>query len=80
MPATTKEEAFADLVRDYENLWVAIIEQDGVEHVVGHGATAVQAANEATEKGHPQAMLFKVPSFKSRFIYLATATMAAPVS
>jgi hypothetical protein len=69
MPATTKEEAFAELVREYENLWVAIIEKDGVEYVVGQGVTAVQAANDATEKGHPQAMLFKVPSFKSRFVY-----------
>jgi hypothetical protein len=69
MSAANKEEAFADLVREYENLWVAIIERDGVEYVVGHGATAVQAAKEATEKGHPQAMLFKVPSSTSRFIY-----------
>jgi hypothetical protein len=69
MPATNKEEAFAELVRDYENLWVAIIEKDGVEYVVGKGNTAVQAANEATEKGHPQPMLFKVPSFGSRFVY-----------
>lgn len=69
MSATTKEEAFAELVRDYENLWVAIIETDGVEHVVGHGTTAVQAANEAAHQGHPQAMLFKVPSFGARFIY-----------
>ena len=69
MPATNKEEAFAELVREYENMWVAIIETDGVEHVVGHGPTAVQATNDATEKGHPQAMLFKVPSFKTRFIF-----------
>lgn len=69
MPAAyDKENAFADLVRDYENSWVAIIEKDGVEFVVGTGSTAVEAANEATEKGHPQAMLFKVPSFHSRFI------------
>ena len=69
MPATIKEEAFADLVREYENRWVAIVEMDGVECVVGHGTTAVEAANEATKKGHPQAMLFKVPSFSCRFIY-----------
>lgn len=31
MPATNKEEVFAELVRAYENLWVAIIEMDGVE-------------------------------------------------
>ena len=69
MSATNKEEAFADLVREYENLWVAIIEKDGVEHVVGHGVTAVEASNEAMEKGYSQPMLFKVPSFKSRFVY-----------
>ena len=69
MPATNKEEAFAELVKDYENLWVAIIETDGVEFVVGHGVTAVEAASEAAKKGHPQAMLFKVPSSKRRFVY-----------
>jgi hypothetical protein len=69
MSVINKEEAFAELVREYENLWVAIIETDGVEYVVGHGVTAVQAADDAKEKGHPQAMLFKVPSSNSRFIY-----------
>jgi uncharacterized protein DUF5678 len=69
MPATTKEEAFAELVREYENLWVAIVEKNGVEYVVGHGETAVQASDEATKKGHSQPMLFKVPSFKTRFVY-----------
>jgi len=69
MSATNKEEAFADLVREYENLWIAIIEKDGVEHVVAHGVTAVEASNEATRKGYTQPMLFKVPSFKSRFVY-----------
>ena len=69
MPAVDKETAFADLVRDYENLWVAIVEKDGVEFVMGHGQTAVEAAKEASEKGYPQAMLFKVPSFKKRFVF-----------
>lgn len=68
MPITSKEEAFAELVREYENMWVAIIEEDGVEYVVGHGLTAAEAANEATDKGHPQAMLVRVPSFKARLI------------
>ena len=68
MPSTSKEEAFADLVRDYENLWVAIVEKDGVEFIAGSGTTAVKAVNEATEKGYPEAILFKVPSFKTRFV------------
>lgn len=68
MATISKEEAFAELVREYENMWVAIIEKDGVEYVVGHGPTAVEAANEATDKGHPLAVLVRVPSFKTRFI------------
>jgi hypothetical protein len=69
MPAAyDKETAFAELVRDYENLWVAIIDKDGEEFVVGTGKTAVEADKEALSKGYSQAMLCKVPSFNSRFI------------
>ncbi len=67
--SVNKEEAFAELVRQYENMWVALIETDGGEFVVGHGSTAVEAANEAKEKGYSQAILFRVPSFSSRFVY-----------
>ena len=69
MPTTNKEEAFAELVREYENSWVAIVEDHGRECVVGHGPTAVDAANEASAKGYPQVLLFRVPSFDTRFIY-----------
>jgi heterodisulfide reductase subunit A-like polyferredoxin len=69
MSAPDKESAFAELIRDYENQWVAIIDKDGVEFVMGTGPTAVEAAKEASEKGYPQAMLFKVPSFSSRFVF-----------
>ena len=68
MATISKEEAFADLVREYENMWVAIIEKDGVEYVVGHGPTAVEAANEATDNGHPQPILVRVPPFNARLI------------
>jgi hypothetical protein len=64
-----KESAFADLIGDHENRWVAIIEKDGVEFIVGTGNTAVEAVKEATAKGYPQAVLFKVPSFKARPIF-----------
>lgn len=63
-----KETAFADLIRDHENQWVAIIEKDGVEFIVGMGKDAVEAASDASEKGFPDAMLFKVPSFTATFI------------
>jgi Family of unknown function (DUF5678) len=69
MPTNNKEEAFAELVREYENSWVAIVEEDGKECVVGHGSTAVEAKNEATVKGYLQVLLFRVPSFDTRFIY-----------
>jgi len=69
MQGVNKEESFAELVREYENSWVAIIEEDGRECVVGHGPTAVEAANEATARGYPQVLLFRVPSFHTRFVY-----------
>jgi hypothetical protein len=69
MPTIDKESAFAELVRDHENQWVAIIETDGIEFVVGTGQTAVEAAKDAASKGHPQAMLFRVPSSDVRFVY-----------
>jgi len=60
---------FADLVRDHEDQWVAIIEKDGIEFIVGAGKTAVEAANDSAAKGHPEAMLFRVPAFDVRFVY-----------
>jgi hypothetical protein len=77
MPATIdKETAFADLIRDHEDQWIAFIEKDGVEFIVGTGKTAVEAVREASANGHPQATLFKVPSFKARFIFSAAAVRA----
>jgi hypothetical protein len=64
-----KETAFAEMVREHENQWIAIVETDGVSFVVGSGSTAVEAINQAREKGQPQARLFKVPSFDVRLVY-----------
>lgn len=80
MPAVDKETAFADLIRDHEDQWVAIDDRDGVEFIVGQGKDAIEAAREADAKGFPNAMLFKVPSFTSRFVPSATATVTALVS
>ena len=68
MPAVDKESAFAELVKSFENQWIAIDDRDGVEFIVGAGKTAVEAAAEADAKGFPNAVLFKVPSFSSAFI------------
>jgi hypothetical protein len=69
MPAANKEEAFADLVREYENLWVALIERDGKESIVGSGETPTEALAQAKAKGFTNAVLFSVPSFSQAFIY-----------
>ena len=68
MPAFDKETAFAELVRDHENQWIAIDERDGVRFIVGSGRDAVEAAEDAEAKGFPDAVLCKVPSFNATFI------------
>jgi hypothetical protein len=73
MPTIDKETAFADLVKNHENQWVAIDERDGVEFIVGSGKDAVEAAQDAEAKGFPDAMLVKVPSFRATFIPLSAA-------
>jgi hypothetical protein len=69
MTVMDKETAFAELVRDYENLWVAIIEKDGQELIAGSGDTPTKALQEARGKGFTNAVLFSVPSFSQAFIY-----------
>jgi len=69
MPAANKEEAFAELVRAYENQWVAIIEKGGEEIVVGAGRTPKEALSSARDKGFKEVILFSVPSFSSSLAY-----------
>lgn len=77
MPAVDRESAFAELVRDYEDKWIALVEKDGVDVVVGSGNDAVEAATVAETKGFPDAALFRVPSFRSVFVPLASAHLSA---
>jgi hypothetical protein len=72
-----RETAFAELVRDYENLWVALDESAGVTVVVGSGHSAVEAVAAAEATGHPDATLFKVPSFRSSLIPSMTSLPSA---
>ena len=74
MSTVDKETAFAELVRAYENQWVAIDERDGVRFIVGVGRDAVEAANDAEAKGFPDAVLLRVPSFTATFIPSAIPT------
>lgn len=68
MLTVDKETEFAELVRKYENLWIALNEKDGLKVIVGSGRDAVEAAEAAESNGFPDAALFRVPSFTSSFI------------
>lgn len=54
---------FPEIIRPYENKWVALAEVDGKETVVGSGDDATQATFQAQARGFMDAVLFKVPSF-----------------
>ena len=58
-----EEGDFPNIIRDYENKWVALAEVDGKESVVGSGDDATEAAREAKARGFLNAILFRVPSF-----------------
>ena len=63
-----KELAFLSQLEEHENEWVAFIEKDGAETVVGSGKDAVEASRAAEERGFPDAILMKVPPFDRGFI------------
>ena len=58
-----KELAFLSQLEEHENEWVAFIQEDGAETVVGSGKDAVEAIQEAEKRGFPDAVLMKVPPF-----------------
>ena len=57
------ELAFLAQLEQHENEWVAFIQEDGAETVVGSGKDAVEASRAAEERGFPDAVLMKVPRF-----------------
>jgi hypothetical protein len=58
-----KELAFLAQLEEHENEWVAFIEDNGAEIVVGSGKDAVEAIREAEKRGFPDAVLMKVRRF-----------------
>lgn len=69
MPTVEEAEtAFAELVRPYENQWIAFVEEEGQRVIVGSGRNAVEAIADAEAKGFLDVILFKVPSFSTSFI------------
>jgi hypothetical protein len=65
-----QEMAFVDELRKYENRWIAIVESEGSEMIVGNGRDAVEAQADAKAKGFSDAVLFKVPPFNTTLIPL----------
>jgi len=63
-----KEMAFLAELRKYENKWVAILESEEGEIVVGSGKNAVEATNEAEARGFNDTVLFFVRPFDKGFI------------
>lgn len=68
MTAKDKDTEFAELVRPYENLWVAIAKDSGSEVIVGSGKDPSEALAEAKAHGFAETLLFSVPSFSQSFI------------
>lgn len=63
-----QEMAFVEALRQHENRWVAFIEVEGAETIVGSGRDAVEALAEAKANGFTDAVLLKVPRFDSSLI------------
>ena len=62
------EIAFLAELRKYENQWIAILESEEGEIVVGSGKDAVEATNEAEARGFMDTVLFFVRPFDKSFM------------
>ena len=63
-----KEMAFLEQLRKYENEWVAIVESDGAEMIVGSGKDAVEASADAETRGFKDAVLLYVRPFNKGYM------------
>lgn len=65
-----QELKFIEELGQYENRWVAIVETEEEQRIVGSGGDAVEAARNAEVNGYPEAFLFKVFPYEARYIPL----------
>ena len=72
-----QEMAFVHAMREYEDRWVAIVESDGNETIVGSGRDAVEALSDAKAHGFEDAILFRVPPFNTTLIPLMSQSVPA---
>jgi hypothetical protein len=68
MTAEEVESVFAEDLTPYQGKWLALVESEGVQHIVGSGADAEQAMKEATAKGFSDAYLYKVFPFDQAYV------------
>ena len=52
--------------RDYEDMWVAILESES--RIVGSGADPLEARADAEHKGYSETTLFQVPAFDQLYV------------
>lgn len=58
-----KEMAFLEELKKYENRWVAVLESEDEEIIVGSGEDAVEAKSDAVARGFSDVVLFWVRPF-----------------
>jgi len=64
---TEEKKSLEDDLMNYEDKWVAILEDE--ERIVGSGDTPIEAKAEADANGYGEAALFKVQPFGKYYVY-----------
>jgi hypothetical protein len=65
---TEKEAAYLEELRKHENRWVAVLESEDGDVIVGSGNNAVEAKRDAQDKGFNDTVLFWVRPSNVGFI------------
>jgi len=65
---TEKEVAYLNELRKYESKWVAVLESEDGDIIVGSGSDAVEAKRNARSKGFDRVVLFWVRPFNGKYI------------
>jgi Family of unknown function (DUF5678) len=60
-----KEAAYLEELKKYENRWVAVLESEDEDIIVGSGKDAVEAKRDANTKGFNDVVLFWVRPFNA---------------
>ncbi len=61
-----KQPTLTEQFKEFENMWVAILESEG--RIVGSGADPLEAKADAELKGYTETTLFQVPTFDQMYV------------